>query len=143
MNTLDYDNITLDEMVLPNLRGKIWTPESLKCSPGKGLRHPNNQSSQLLSRFSHRKAFSYFLPDKFGRTDEIAVALNLHEEERALMESLENDFSENQIDEDLTEYYEQSESPEIVESFFAFMKSIPIVDGEYDSVYSDEELDEL
>ena len=74
MNTLDYDNITLDEMVLPNLRGKIWTPESLKCSPGKGLRHPNNQSSQLLSRFSHRKAFSYFLPDKFGRTDEIAVA---------------------------------------------------------------------
>ena len=27
---------------------------------------------------------------------------------------IENDFSENQIDADLTEYYEQSESPEIV-----------------------------
>jgi hypothetical protein len=56
---------------------------------------------------------------------------------------VENDFAENQIDDDLAEYYEQSASSEIVESFFAFMKSMPIVDGEYDSVYSDEELDEL
>lgn len=56
---------------------------------------------------------------------------------------VENDFSENQIDDDLTEYYEQSESPEIVNSFLAVMKSMPIINEQYDSIYSDEELDEL
>jgi hypothetical protein len=75
--------------------------------------------------------------------DEIAVSLYLDEEEKALIENLENDFSENQIDDDLTEYYEQSESPEIVNSFLAVMKSMPIINEQYDSVYSDEELDEL
>jgi|LakMenEpi03Aug12_release.lakeMendotaPanAssembly.Ray.scaffolds.fasta_scaffold893646_1 hypothetical protein len=75
--------------------------------------------------------------------DEIAVSLHLDEEEKALIENLENDFSENQIDDDLTEYYEQSESPEIVNSFLAVMKSMPIINEQYDSVYSDEELDEL
>jgi hypothetical protein len=75
--------------------------------------------------------------------DEIAIALHLDKEEKALMESIENDFSENQIDDDLTEYYEQSESPEIVNSFLAFMKSMPIINEQYDSVYSDKELDEL
>lgn len=59
------------------------------------------------------------------------------------MENLENDFSENQIDDDLTEYYEQSESPEIVNSFLDVMKSMPIINEQYDSVYSDKELDEL
>lgn len=75
--------------------------------------------------------------------DEIAVAVHLDDEEKALMENLENDFSENQIDDDLTKYYEQSESPEIVNSFLAVMKSMPIINEQYDSVYSDEELDEL
>ena len=56
---------------------------------------------------------------------------------------VENDLSENQVDEDLTEYYEQSESPEIVNSFLVVMKSMPVINEQYDSIYSDEELDEL
>lgn len=56
---------------------------------------------------------------------------------------VENDFSENQIDDDLTEYYERSESPEIIESFLDMVKSMPIINEQYDSIYSDEELDEL
>ena len=56
---------------------------------------------------------------------------------------VENDFSENQIDDDLTKYYEQSESPEIVNSFLAVMKSMLVINEQYDSIYSDEELDEL
>lgn len=75
--------------------------------------------------------------------NEIAVSLKLDEEEKALMENLENDFSENQIDDDLTEYYEQSECPEIVNSFLALIKSMPIINEQYEFVYSDKELDEL
>jgi hypothetical protein len=56
---------------------------------------------------------------------------------------VENDFSENQIDDDLAEYYERSESPEIIESFLDVVKSMPIINEQYDSIYSDEELDEL
>jgi len=56
---------------------------------------------------------------------------------------IENDFSENQIDDDLSAYYEQSESPEIIESFLRVVKSMPIINEQYDSVYSDEELDAL
>ncbi|MEB3189562.1 MAG: hypothetical protein VKL42_04375 [Snowella sp.] len=56
---------------------------------------------------------------------------------------VENDFSESQVDEDLTGYYEQSESPEIIESFLRVVKSMPIINEKYDSIYSDEELDEL
>jgi hypothetical protein len=75
--------------------------------------------------------------------DEISVAIKLDDEEKALIENLENDFSENQIDDDLAEYYERSESPEIIESFLDVVKSMPIINEQYDSIYSDEELDEL
>ena len=44
---------------------------------------------------------------------------------------------------DLFDCYEQSESPEIIESFLKVIKSMPIIDEKYDSIYSDEEIDDL
>lgn len=56
------------------------------------------------------------------------------EEAREQLESIHQDSEESY-------FYQESESQEIVNSFLSVAKSMPSEDTEYDSIYTDEELD--
>lgn len=59
--------------------------------------------------------------------------------QEALEEASRTLESIQQIEEEC--YYQESESPEIINSFLSVAKAMPVANNQYDSIYSDEELD--
>lgn len=92
---------------------------------------PSNLSLRIeLSYESNQKTISFF------KCLLILTKLSPEalEEAREKLESIHQDSEESC-------FYQESESPEIVNSFLSVAKSMPSEDTEYDSIYTDEELD--
>lgn len=121
---------------------------------------PDTQNTIVTIRTSYQNIddLTFFLPEVNPNISPLSLRIELNNEsyqkvyrllkcililsklsQQALEEASRTLESIQQIEEEC--YYQESESPEIINSFLSVAKAMPVANNQYDSIYSDEELD--